>query len=238
MASPQGITREQARAIAANAVLRNGSYDPTDASNVARLDMAIDAAFMEFCNRVCCDIVSDTSITIPAGSTSVDLSTIAGFDVDRLLKMGVITGGSIYFQCMLVDASVVEQARNSSSIIMSNFPFFTGIVPNASGIDAFALVAVSPDRTTLQIYPKFQENMTVRIEYWKQFNAAAAGTGTKFNVPYEFCYGICYWGVPLYYDFTQDGGKADRCRQEFDNLILRSKNATPSNLLQVRPHFA
>ncbi len=80
MASPQGLTREEARTLCANAVLRNGSYDPTNAANLARLDFAIDAAFNEFCNAVKCDIQNDRTLTLAAGDDTLDCSGISTFE--------------------------------------------------------------------------------------------------------------------------------------------------------------
>jgi len=241
MSSPQGITREEAREICSEAVLRNGSYDPADGSNVARLDRAINAAFREFCSRVKTDIACDVSLTLTAGQNTLDLTGITGFDVDRFMDAFLVSAVSgRVVQIRFADYKDVLSAKNNQAFVWVMPGLTVGI--NGTGVSQDILASFSPERNGLVFGQVFTEDMILNLRYFREFNNPAAASGTKFNVARQWCDQICWWGVPLFYDSMQSvavgaSNPLTQIRKNWEELIARATYPGPQHAVQSQPRY-
>lgn len=247
MAAPQGITREEARSLCAEAVLRNGSYDPTNAPQLARLDRAIDAAFNEFCRRAKHDITIDTSITLAAGEDTIDVSTITGFQIDRFMKSFLTTPleldgtGGVPIEMRWSDYGDALGARKGVYYQDNWVPGMQPPLVRGDGQYA-VLCGFKQDSSVIQLAQIFATDMVFNLCYFRDFNRAAAATGTKFNVPRQYCDEICYFGVPLYYDAMQvmqpmQSNPLKEFRARFEQLIASANWSSKNKAVVVRPRY-
>ncbi len=102
------------------------------------------------------------------------------------------------------------------------------------------LAGWGPDDENIQFAQVFSQDMKLSLTWFLPFNRAAAGTGTRFNVPRQFCDSICYWGVPLYFDMMQvmqvgQTNPLTHLRKQFDQFKNQCRFPLMNKALQIRP---
>lgn len=226
------------RNIVAQAVLRNGSFDPTDAANVTRLDMAIKAAGDEWMLQCKSHKKVDTSLTLASDSYEVDITGITDFSPRRFMgaELNDTVAGHI-IQSIGVDYDTLMEARLNWNA-NNAFAFIGQVPPQGIYNGRPSVCAFNHDMTRMLFYPKSDTAFQVRLHYWLPFVSWTYGslvppaTTTVINIPDEFIFGFAQYAVPLKYDMVQASADYLRiaepayrrfislCRQRLSGTIL------------------
>ncbi len=238
MAAIGTMTLTLARDIAAQAVIRDGSYDPTNAANVKRLDYAIQAAGQEFMNRVRCDRTIDKTLSMTTGVQTIDYSSVTGLKPENFLFAEIIDDtDSLPRRYRIIPIAYDDMAQLTlrPSLLYQSY-VWAALNPNKQlGWPAF--LSFNDDRVTLWLYPAPQSTKSIWLYYWHPFVSWTAGgspTGIILNIPDDLVYEFLYKGVAYYYDIAESpasdqyGAKAKQRKQNWDEFVMRAEGSVSS----------
>lgn len=206
-----------AREVAAESVLRNGSYDPTDASHRKRLDYAIQSAGDEFVSRVRPFVESKGPFTMAAGD-----STVATIGVNPLrVKFVTAQEGS----GPEVPATIIrheDMLRLRSDYPLNLRPMIWPYMATSRG----RMVSFDPSNATIYTYGTAGVAIDFRVAQNRMFTTWTAGDAApvgNLDIPDEFVREFLYKGVPYYYDLVQASSDyVSRTRQGWEEFLLRA----------------
>lgn len=239
MAAIGTMTLTVARDIAAQAVIRDGSYNPSDTENVKRLDYAIQAAGQEFMNRVRCDRAVDSTLSMTTGVQTVNYSTVTALKPENFLFAEIVDNTDSLprrYRILPIAYDDMAQLTLRPSLLYQSY-VWAALNPNSQlGWPCF--LAFNDDRITLWLYPAPQATKVLNLYYWRPFVSWTAGTATPgsvtINIPDDLVYEFLYKGVAYYYDIAeapandQYGAKAKNRRQAWDEFIMRAEGSVSS----------
>lgn len=239
MAAIGTMTLTTARDIAAQAVIRDGSYDPTNSTQVKRLDYAIQAAGQEFMNRVRCDRAIDATLSTTSGQETIDISSITGLKPENFLFAEMLDdSGPLPRRFKIQPISYDDMAALTLNPMLYMQSYVWAALNPINQYGYPSLLSFNDDRVTVWIYPVPRVTKTIKFYYWKPFVPFTAGTGSPgsvvLNIPDDLVYEFLYKGVAYYYDIAEapqndQYGSAKKARKQvWDEFIERAAGSVSS----------